>query len=159
MSAELDRLRQVISAQARVFRRGEVVTETEVAPGVRSVSIEAFPEHDGTRTADVHFLHVGLAEGASKQEFVAALEAARGSVGEFGGSPPDLPSGPSYIEVGGWLGSQQLALEFAGLCELHGVGNVITPSSIGIADPEVADRMAGMGMVFVVVPLPALTPS
>ncbi len=57
-----------------------------------------------------------------------------------------LSGGPSYIEMGGALGSQELALRLIGLGELVGLWQVITPERMHMTGPA-ADKMAGGGFV------------
>jgi hypothetical protein len=52
----------------------------------------------------------------------------------------------SYINVGGWIGSQQIALLFIALGQLVGLWDVLTPNLLPV-DDETKQQMAGMGMV------------
>lgn len=59
-----------------------------------------------------------------------------------------LKAGPSYIEIGGALGSQDIALRLMGLGELCGLWDVITPAKLRMEGP-IADQMAGNGFVMI----------
>jgi len=52
----------------------------------------------------------------------------------------------SYIQVGGWIGSQQVALLLMGLGQLLGLWEILTPNILSIPD-ELKQQMAGAGMV------------
>jgi hypothetical protein len=65
---------------------------------------------------------------------------------------PEYPSfdrlvgGPSYIEIGGELGSQDLALRLIGLGALVELWPVITPKIMGLTGKDAQD-LAGSGFV------------
>ncbi len=61
-------------------------------------------------------------------------------------SPERLRAGPSYIEIGGELGDQGLALLLIGLGELTGIWKIATPKSLGI-EGQAANRMMGNGFI------------
>ena len=52
----------------------------------------------------------------------------------------------SFIEVGGWIGDQGLAMQLMGLGWLLGLWQCMTPKLIGV-DGDLAMQMAGMGYV------------
>lgn len=52
----------------------------------------------------------------------------------------------NYMEVGGWIGDQGLALQLMGLGAILGLWKLITPMSLGITGDN-AMQMAGMGML------------
>lgn len=94
-------------------------------------------------TIDVHFFHVGIAPHAKqhRDDVVSAIKA------EY----PDLDRlrhGPSYIEVGATLGSQELALRLFALGEALSLWRVITPKTMGLDGPD-ADDFAGRGFVMI----------
>jgi hypothetical protein len=68
--------------------------------------------------------------------------------GEFGVTmtAKDLSEGPSYINLGGWLGSQDLALMLIGAVELAGIAAAITPEALGMTGAS-ADVLAGNGLI------------
>jgi hypothetical protein len=57
-------------------------------------------------------------------------------------------SGPSYIELGAWIGDQGDALALIGLGELVGLWRAFTPEVLGV-EGEDAEKMAGVGYVMV----------
>lgn len=149
-------LAEVVEAQTTPHRKGEIV-EIKDEPGLQVVNITNFPPVPQRGTlVDMHFIQVGFTEAAADCEgFVEALRAALTVPGEFCEIDEHiLRSGPSYITLGGWLGDQTLALRFMALCEFHELGQVITPKTMGM-DNEMADLMAGRGMIFCPAKLPA----
>jgi hypothetical protein len=115
---------------------------------VHVTEVYAYPEQpEGATRADVHFVVVAPTEGFPTKE--ALIDVVRGALGEgeFGTmTDEDLAEGPSYIALGGWLGSQELALRLIGAVELAGIARAITPKLLGIEGPG-ADQMAGIGYV------------
>lgn len=65
-----------------------------------------------------------------------------------------LSGGPSYIELGGVLGDQGIALRLIGLGELVGLWKAITPATLHL-EGEAAAQLAGSGFVMAG-PCPAL---
>jgi hypothetical protein len=142
-------LQDMISKGVRSERpAGTDEVEEHNVGSVRVVEINNFPEEtpDAIR-ADVHFLKLGLTEGApTKEELIAAVRAALNEGVFANTNVEELAGGPSYITLGGWLGSQQMALMFIGLVELLGIAPAITPELLGM-EGDMADEMAGMGFV------------
>ena len=97
--------------------------------------------------ADVHFVEIApTADFPDQEDLVKTVQAAFGE-GEFmvlGAA--DLSGGPSYIALGGWLGSQELALMLIGAVELAGLAKAITPKVLGVTGED-GDRLAGNGLV------------
>lgn len=92
------------------------------------------PEH----SANVHFFWVSQ-EGGDGSHLRALLE-------QHYPNLERLKDGPSYIEMGGDLDSQELALMLIGVGNVLGLWQAITPASFGITGPE-ANELAGKGMV------------
>ncbi len=93
------------------------------------------PEH----SVNVHFFWVSAVGEPTKEELRGHLER----------DYPDferLKGGPSYIEIGGEIGDQGLALLLIGLGGLVGLWPVITPETVGFTGDE-AKAMAGHGFV------------
>jgi hypothetical protein len=128
------------------------VTHSQVG-GIAVTEVMGFPETPAEApidevAADVHFVEVVRGEDfPTKDELIAYVQDALGE-GEFGTtmSADDLAGGPSYITLGGWLGSQDLALMLIGAVELAGIAKAITPKALGMTG-EMADTMAGNGLV------------
>jgi len=57
-----------------------------------------------------------------------------------------LAEGPSYVEMGVLLDSQELALLLIGLGALVGLWDAITPETLGVTGGS-ADELAGAGFV------------
>ena len=66
----------------------------------------------------------------------------------WGVKVPPLEEGPSYIHVGGVIGSQQLAFLLFAVGKILGFWDVITPKTLGI-EGEKASSLAGSGMVMI----------
>jgi hypothetical protein len=129
------------------YRKGVEFSEREVG-NVKVFEINGYPETPSHGAlVDVHFLSIGFTEKASitKAEFLSMVNKARD--GEFQDlSLEDFAGGPSYLTIGGWLGSQDLALRFMALGQFLGVWMVITPERLGVTGTQ-ADALAGGGMV------------
>ena len=93
-----------------------------------------------THSADVCFFWVSTKEDPTKEALLALLE-------KYYPEMDRLRMGPSYIEIGAALGSQQVALLLLGLGELVGLWEVISPKTFGITDPQKAQELAGWGFV------------
>ena len=85
--------------------------------------------------SDVHFFKVATINSPSKNEFTDLIIKHYPNLKR-------LESGPSYIEIGAELGSQEIALLFLALGELLGIWSVIIPAKLGLP-PE----MAGQGFI------------
>lgn len=91
---------------------------------------------------------VALRGEPTKEDFLAAIKDHRGEWNEvnvFDGKEHN------YMELGGWIGDQGLALQFMGLGSLLKVWDLLTPYTMFGSDYEkdLAMKMAGMGMVSV----------
>lgn len=149
MSA-LQELQEALPTWVRLEnRREEDQIKVAAAGPVTVVEINDFATAPpGAVRADVHFVLVAPTEGLpEREELVAMVRAAAQELGEFANlGVEDLAGGPSYITLGGWLGSQELALMLIGAVELVGVAKAITPSALGFEGAD-ADAAAGMGLV------------
>lgn len=88
----------------------------------------------------------------SADTFVALTKAHHG---EFNTVNPLDGAEHNYLELGGWLGDQGLALQYMALGSLLGVFTLMTPKTMlpGI-DDEISRQMARMGMVAVQAHIP-----
>ena len=119
-------------------RRGKEISVTEVY--AMPHESEAGPELE---MHDTHFIKVGVNKGRAQElrrELVSVLE-------EYP-QADRLAQGPSYIEVGGVLGSQDHALRLFALGESLGLWEVITPQKMGITGAD-ANDLAGRGFVMI----------
>lgn len=100
---------------------------------------------------DVHFFRV-VTWDVDPAEFRKLFEATLsdfGGHGEFGDlSLERVKKGPGYIELGGHVGDQGMALLLMGLGEAAGCWKVVTPLTLGLTG-EAADSLAGGGMVMI----------
>ena len=137
-----------IEAATEVFRKGEVVKVAEVGD-LDVVTVDAFPEKPTDREVfDMHFFSVGFTQAATTwthRRFYDYL--VNNPIGEFTNlTKSDWEGGPSYITIGGWIGSQELALRLLALGQAHEIWRVITPERLGFTGAD-ADRAAGNGLV------------
>lgn len=96
-------------------------------------------------TCNVFFFNVCLKDNPDPARFRELIEA--NPAGDFCELNPFDGKEHSYIEIGGWIGDQGLALQFMGLGELLGLWGVMHPGKIMPADHPLAKEMAGAGMV------------
>lgn len=141
---DTQKVHQILRETTQEFRKGEVVVEHD-REGVHVKEVYAMPHESeadsNLRRVDCHFITVGVnMEAASKRkgELLQLLD-------DYP-FPDRLAEGPSYIEIGGELGSQDAALRLFALGEALELWEVITPEKLGINGPE-ADELAGGGMV------------
>jgi len=88
---------------------------------------------------NVHFFWVSKRGEPNAKDLLALLE-------EEYPQMDRLRGGPSYIEMGAAIGSQQYALLLIGLGGLVGLWDVITPEKLGVIGAP-ADELAGSGLV------------
>lgn len=101
-------------------------------------------EHQPTgHTSDLFFFKVakhGEPDAKTLRELITKHH------GEWGECNPLDGKEHNYMELGGWIGDQGLAMQFMGLGELLGLWRVMTPNALPIPD-ELKQQMAGMGMI------------
>lgn len=106
----------------------------------KCIDAPATPHQPSGHTADLIFFKVAKKAGAKKNDFLKLVK------DEF----PQFLDGNehSYLEVGGYLGDQGVALMMMGLGSLLGVWNLLTPESVlpGL-DPDLKQRMAEQGYI------------
>jgi hypothetical protein len=135
------------------------VTHSQVGniPVVEVMGFPETPEHvehgmfsqtpPDVARANVHFVEIAPTMNfPDREELIFLVRSALGE-GEWATmTAEDLSGGPSYIALGGWLGSQDLALMLIGAVELAGIAKAITPEVLGM-EGEMAHTMAGNGFV------------
>jgi hypothetical protein len=94
------------------------------------------PKH----SVDLVFFWVSMAHDPTAEEFSRLIEAGYPEMDRLRG-------GPSYIEIGGVLGSQDIALRFIGLGSLLGLWTAVTPEAMGLGSGEDAKELAGNGFI------------
>lgn len=72
--------------------------------------------------------------------------------GCFGDLDPWDGKEHSYIEVGGWIGDQGLALMLMGLGKALGLWELMTPKMLPDLPDSLIQQMAGMGMITIMPP-------
>lgn len=150
---DITRLHQILSETTQEYRKGpEVVQEEkELATGVSLKTTHVYamphaaqaswsPEYKGV---DCHFITVGVDVPKAQKALPELLD-----ILATYPRPERLVGGPSYIEIGAEIGSQEDALRLYALGEVLGLWQVITPERMGITGEE-ADKLAGAGMVMI----------
>lgn len=89
-------------------------------------------------TADLIFFKVSTSNGANKSHLKKLINK----------TFPKLLDGEehSYLEIGGDIGDQGMALSLMGIGKLLGLWELLTPKSMGMPE-ELISQMAGMGMI------------
>ena len=102
-------------------------------------------------TADLMFFSVCMKNDPKKEEFVDLV---RGHKGQFGDVNPLDGREHGYIELGGWIGDQGLAMQCMGLGSLLGVWKLMTPRTMlgDMVDDATAMSLAGSGLVTIAAP-------
>ena len=145
----LSALREALPTWVRIERRpGAPVVSSTTVGTVHVIEMLDYPEAPtGATRADLHFVLIAPTEGLpDPADLVATVRAALGEGVHVDLAAEDLSAGPSYIALGAWLGSQDLALMLIGAVELAGISPAITPGILGVSG-EAADAMAGSGFV------------
>lgn len=149
---QLDRIREILSKTTVQCRKGEVIehrSQGELIPGVPAmVYKEVFDmpkisqlTADNITMVDLHFITVAVQ--------TDELESYRVEMDDLllkWPQPDRMAAGPGYMELGGLLNDQGLALQFMALGEVMGYWEVITPKSLGF-EGEIGHTMAGQGLV------------
>lgn len=140
-------LQEFLSAHTAQYRKGPAVVEHG-----STVEVYAMPaaEEAETEPIDVGFIKIVVtAKDGDKDTFVELLKAALKEPGTYAElSAQRLLRGPSYIEVGAWIGDQSLALCLFTVMQHFGLGTVITPATLG-ATGEMATQMMGRGFIMI----------
>jgi hypothetical protein len=157
----IGRLMEILAECTFLLRKGEEITGTpelveavkhgepmEAMPG-GIVEIWGMPSVDDfvvtpeIEKVDCHFVIVAIHKqraAREREEFIQIMTTYP--------RPERLAGGPSYVEVGAEIGSQEAALQMFALGQVLGLWKVITPASFGITGPE-ADAAAGNGLVMI----------
>jgi hypothetical protein len=109
--------------------------------------------HPGAHVAHMVFFEVSEQTPGTTdvEQFKQLIQEHRGHYGEvnvFDGREHN------YLELGGWLGDQGLALQFMGLGALLGMWKLLTPMTVlGFdADTPLAKELAGYGFIVIQAP-------
>lgn len=101
-------------------------------------------------TIDMVFFEVSAKENPDADEMRKLI--AEFKQGEFCELDPFDGQEHSYMEVGGWIGDQGLALMFMGLGHLLGLWPIMTPKMLPGLPDDLVQLMAGQGMVTIMPP-------
>lgn len=101
-------------------------------------------------TIDMVFFEVAVKGEPDPAEMLRLVKESRN--GEFCEMDPFDGEEHSYIEVGGWIGDQGLALMFMGLGKLLGLWSVMTPKMLPGLPDDMVQMMAGSGMITIMPP-------
>lgn len=106
------------------------------------------PEINPAHSADLMFFKVHAAPGADANELGLLVRA--NVKGEFGDVSVFDGKEHSYLELGGWIGDQGLALQLMGLGNLLGLWDLLTPRTmlgdLGLSEESLM-AMAGQGLL------------
>lgn len=144
---DIERLHSLINDTTRIFRKGDPVEQRQTG-NMQVTEFYGFPPvseaPDSMRLIDMVFVEVGVdtAKAESRRAEIVAL------LNDWP-EPLMLEGGPSYIHLGGVLGSQDAALQLMALGEVLRIWKMLTPMTLG-ATGEEARQMAGGGMLYAV---------
>lgn len=99
-------------------------------------------------TADMVFFKVAATDSPTTEDFVRLTKSTRG---EFADVDPFDGKEHGYIELGGWIGDQGLAMQYMGLGVLLGVFKLLSPDTLlgDSCPPDLRMQMVGAGMLSV----------
>lgn len=86
------------------------------------------PDPEG-HTVDLGFFKVAVKNNPNKETFLRLTKEHRGVFCDC--NPPDGGE-HSYLELGGWIGDQGLAMQYMGLGVLLGVFTLLSPAILGL---------------------------
>jgi hypothetical protein len=128
------------------FRKGEEVVEEDKG-AVKVTHIYAMPSladaPPDLAQVDMHFIVVGI----DREKAEAMKPELIGWCKNYP-EPERLAGGPSYIELGAAVGSQDVALRLMALGQVLDLWKVITPETLGFEGKQ-ADMLAGRGYVMI----------
>lgn len=136
----MEKLCKLIAETTSIYRHGEVVEERDGATHINMMPHKnVVPTDEETR--DMVFLVVGVKQNLADEKREEIVEALK----EYP-EPERLAGGPSYIESGAHLGSQEMALRLYALGDVIGLWRLILPRTLGITG-EQERAFAGNGMI------------
>ena len=97
-------------------------------------------------TVNMHFFDVSARNNPTVEEFVALTQAHQG---EFTDVNPLDGKEHSYIQLGGWIGDQGLAMQYMALGRLLGLWEILTPSVVLDVNDPLADLLVRQGMIVI----------
>lgn len=141
------RVNELLARCSNLYRKGEVMQQSD-RPGIRVTEVYMMPHQSEApaelQQQDVHFVIVGVDPEEARQIEPELLQEML--------SCPDMQTllgGPSYIHAGGWLDSQELALQLFGVGQALGWWKIQMPELMGFQGEE-ADKLARASFVHAV---------
>lgn len=131
-----------------MFRKGDAVLEHPPENGVAVTEVYAMP-HEQEAESDLEmfdFVFVNIGVDPAKAEL--HRDTLMKWIEDYP-EPERLAGGPSYIELGGVLGSQDYAFRLMALGTALGVWKLVTPATLRITDPVEAKQLAGKGFIMI----------
>lgn len=129
-------------ALAEAGKTGEAPKIPAGENGVLTIEVFAMPKVEDAPAnvylVDTHFAVVGVDKEKAEQHRQEIVDWAKAHIDHE----------MSYIELGGIIGDQGMALCFMALGPALGLWQVLTPATFGI-DGKLADEMAGIGYVMI----------
>lgn len=149
MIANADDLANVIYEVSQSFRKTKEAVVLKQIANVQVTDAFAMPEVPADQAnltmVDAHFIVIGVDKEkaqAHKEDIIDYLE------NHYPGGKERLLAGPSYIELGAELGSQDLALHMMAVCDTLGIAKMLTPKGvIPTLTGEQATALAGSGFI------------
>lgn len=143
---DTNRLYDILQEATAEFRVGPERIETE-GDGVKKVEIFDMPHiyqaSSELEKVECHFITIGVNREKAeehREELISILKTYP--------NPERLAGGPSYIEMGAEIGSQDLAFRLFAVGQVLKFWMVITPKTLGIEGAQ-ADELAGGGLVMI----------
>jgi len=138
-----------VAGSSALRQLSRLVSEASVARSLGDPEIDSTFSYAG-------FFEVSAVDPESGKLLVTANELAEAvglallqERGEFSDISRDrFQEGPSYIELGGWIGSQQVAIQLMGLGASLGLWDLVTPALLGI-EGQMAQELLGRGMLLI----------
>lgn len=103
------------------------------------------PDPEG-HTIDMVFFKVAVKDAPTKEEFI---QLTKDHHGEFGAVNPIDGREHNYMELGGWIGDQGIAMMYMALGVSLGAFKLLSPATMLKIDGPRALEMAGMGFLAV----------
>lgn len=138
----MEKLTRLIAETTSIYRHGGTVTEERGATHVYMMPHkDAAPPEEELR--DMVFITVGVKQELADEKREELVEALK----EYP-EPERLAGGPSYIESGAHLGSQEMALRLYALGDVLGLWNLILPRTLHVTGDQERE-LAGRGMILI----------
>lgn len=143
---DTEKLYRILNATTAEYRKGEAVEERQ-SGRLAVTEIYMMPPVDDAppeiEKVDVVFEVIGVDKAKAEQHRDDLI----GILNDYP-QPDRLARGPSYIEVGGVIGSQSGAFRLFALGKVLGLWQLITPATMGFEGHEARD-VAGKGFIMI----------